>query len=541
MSFETRIVSAGAQRSRYLAGAALLFALGVLALHFGRVLASGYIAIGFPWELDYGEGIVWEQMRLMLAGRGYGPIDTLPAIVFHYPPVFHMLTAGVSRAADLDPLAAGRLISVASTLLIGLFAGLMATRAVRAESNGPTAATCGLVACFATFSFWPIAFWSPLMRVDMVATALSFAGVLAAMAALRRPFLILVAAFLFVASVFTKQTSVVAPAAVFLTFLLLRPKLAWMLAGSCFALGTAVLAALVVATDGGFLRHVFLYNVNRFEPWRLLVIVRAILAHSFYAAVLVIGVSARLRATLPLYRRSTSIAELRQRLLAKSNDAFFLLLLVYALLAALVMISIGKSGSNVNYMIEWMAVLAILLGIAVHDSVDAAFSGTQPTSNRAFGHPAFLPLLIGIQALNVQPPRDYAEDMEAKRVAELEVLQRLVSSAEDPVISDSMVLLVRSGVAVQWEPAIFAELASTGAWDESDFMERISAGEFAFFVTDGTRGGQLFDSRYNPAVTDAMEAAYPVRKELAGYTLHLRPGANGNESSAIRGSRPDRL
>lgn len=541
MSFETRIVSADAQRSRYLAAAALLFALGVLALCFGRVLAAGFLAIGFPWELDYGEGIVWEQMRLMLAGRGYGPIDALPAVVFHYPPVFHMLTAAVSRVVDLDPLAAGRLVSLASTLLISLFAGLMAARAVRAESAGPTTAVCGLVACLAIFSFWPIAFWSPLMRVDMVATALSFAGVLAAMSALRRPFLMLVAAFLFVAAVFTKQTSIVAPAAVFLIFLLLRPKLAWILAGGCLALGTAVLATLALATDGGFVRHVFLYNVNRFEPWRLLVIVHAILAHSLYAAVLVIGVSARLRTALPLYRRSNSIAELRQRLLAKPNDAFFLLLLVYALLAGFMTISIGKSGSNVNYLIEWMAVLAVLLGIAVHDSVDAAFGATQPTSKRVFGHPTCLPLLIGIQALIVQPPIDYTEHVAAKRVTELEVLQRLVSSAEGPVISDDMALLVRSGVPVQWEPAIFAELASTGAWDEFDFIERIRAGKFAFFVTVGTRGHRLFDSRYNPAVADAMETAYPVRRELAGYTLHLRPGANGNESSAIRGSGPDRL
>lgn len=530
MSCEARIVSAGARRSRCLAAAALLFALGALALCFGRVLAAGFLASGFPWELDYGEGIVWEQMRLMLAGRAYGPIDALPAVVFHYPPLFHMLTAAVSRVVDLDPLAAGRLVSLASTLLISLFAGLMAARAVRAESAGPTAALCGLVAGLAIFSFWPIASWAPLMRVDMVATALSFAGVLAAMSALRRPFLMLVAAFLFVAAVFTKQTSIVAPAAVFLVFLLLRPRLAWILAGGCLALGTAVLTTLALATDGGFVRHVFLYNVNRFEPWRLLVIVNAIIAHSLYAAVLVIGVFGRLRTALPLYRRSNSIAELRQRLLARPSDAFFLLVLVYALLAGFMTISIAKSGSNINYLIEWMAVLAVLLGIAVHDAVDTAFCATQPTSKRVFV-PVLLTLLIGIQALIVHPLIDYTERMAARRVTELEVLQRLVSSAEGPVVSDDMVLLVRSGVPVQWEPAIFAELASTGAWDESEFIQRIRAGKFAFFVTVGTRGQRLFDSRYNPAVADAMETAYPVRRELAGYTLHLRPGPNGTKAS----------
>jgi hypothetical protein len=32
----------------------------------------------------------------------------------------------------------------------------------------------------------------------------------------------------------------------------------------------------------------------------------------------------------------------------------------------------------------------------------------------------------------------------------------------------------------------------------------------------------MFDSRYTPAVADAMDAAYPRRERTAGYVLHLR-------------------
>jgi hypothetical protein len=522
MKAEPRIVAAPTDRARLCAAAAILFALAALVFDAGRLFAAGEAALRFRWELDYGEGIVWEQMRLMLAGRGYGPIDGLPAIVFHYPPVFHLVTAALAGGTGLDPLAAGRLVSLSSTLLTGAFAGLVAAKAVRAETSLPVAALCGVVGGLAVFSFWPVAYWAPLMRVDMLATALSLAGVYAAMLALKRPPLILLASVCFVAAVYTKQTSIVAPGAVFLTFLLLRPRLAWACAGGCILLGLAALGALAWSTDGGFVRHIFLYNVNRFEAWRLLLIQDVVLAHLFYFVVLAIGLAARLKSRLPLYRRAGSVAALRERLSSAPGDAFLLLVLVYAVLAGLMTLSVAKSGSNVNYFIEWVAVLAILLGILVQDAAAAAVAGIRAGgSTRLIAQPALLPLLIGVQALVVPPLPGRTETLAGARIPQLEALSTMVRNAGRPVISDDMVLLRRSGVPIQWEPAIFAELASTGAWDERRFVQYIRARRFAFFVTVGDRGQRLFDSRYNPAVAEAIDAAYPVRRKLAGYTLHI--------------------
>ena len=126
MSFEQPIVPADVEKIRLRATGALLFAVIAMAFVFQRFLAEGYGAVQFGWQLDYGEGIVWEQMRLMVAGRGYGAIDGLPAIVFHYPPLFHMVTAALAAVTGLDALAVGRSVSIGSTLLIGLFAGLIA-------------------------------------------------------------------------------------------------------------------------------------------------------------------------------------------------------------------------------------------------------------------------------------------------------------------------------------------------------------------------------------------------------------------------------
>jgi hypothetical protein len=523
VSFETAVVPARKTRDRPWVVVAFLFALVATGYRLIQFLADGVIAIRFPWELDYGEGIVWEQMRLMMAGRGYGAIDGLPAIVFHYPPVYHSVTAAISTLGGLDPLAVGRSVSLGSTLLIALFGGLIAAKVVRADCAPRTAALCGLVAFLATFCFAPVGFWAPLMRVDMLSIALSFAGVLVAMAALKRPRFILISAGLFVAAVFTKQISIVAPAAVFLTFLLLRPRLAWTLAAACTLIGLAVLGGLMLATDGRFVRHIFLYNVNRFDPGRLTSILGAILVHYLFAAALIVGFAQRLRSRLPVYRGSGGLAGLRARLDASPGDALFLLVTVYAVLAGVMALGVAKSGSNVNYFIEGMAVLAILLGIFAADAANAAFGLARTRGRGVLFHPLLIPLMIGLQAVNGPGRNNYVEHRSAARVAELKTLQAMIRAAPKPVVSDDMVVLMRSGKAVQWEPAIFAELARTGDWNEQPFVDLVKARHFAFFVTVGERGDRLFDSRYNPAVADAMYKAYPQRRTIADYTLHLPP------------------
>ena len=245
-----------------------------------------------------------------------------------------------------------------------------------------------------------------------------------------------------------------------------------------------------------------------------------------FVTAILFGVILRVKSTFPNYRDAGAVIALRERLQSSPGDTRFFMLLVYAALAFLMTLTIAKSGSNANYLIEWMAVLAILLGIVTRDAANTAVRHSFPRRIRICSRaPSFVPLLFGLQALIFFPIVDYAEHRAPSRIAELETLEAMVRAAPRPVISDDMVLLLRAGVPVQWEPAIFAELASTGTWDERPFVDRVKAGQFAFFITARQRGDRLFDSRYNPAVADAMDAAYPVKRKIAGYTIHLPIGA----------------
>lgn len=516
-------ISASLDRSPGTHGARLALALAAAVLLGGVIshLSSAVAAIRFPYELDYGEGIVWQQMRLIVAGKGYAPIDAFPAIVFHYPPVYHLLTAALAGATGMDELAAGRALSVTGTVVAAGFVGLIARHLVRFGAGAAASSICGLIAGAIVFSMAPVVQWSTLMRVDMVALALTFAGVYFGLRALNRPGFVIAASLCFVAAVYTKQSAVAAPAAVFATLLFVRPRTALAGIATAIVVGLTVLAFLHVATDGGFVRHIFLYNLNRLDPSRLGGVAAAWGVKALYLVVAGFGVVRYLRSRAT-FHGGGGFEQIRRRMTASPADSAFSMVLVHALFSTLTLVMVAKSGSNINYMLEWACVLAILVGAALREAAKAA---TDPSpgasSTRSPIMICLLPLVVASQAMLLPTARDNGAIVLPARQVEFDMLVQLVSEAPQPVVSDDMVVVLRGGKPVVWEPAIFAELASTGLWNEAPFVRRIETGEFAFFITAGGAGEHPFINRYNPAVARAIAAAYPVKRRLAGFNLHF--------------------
>src|SRR5262245_45459142 len=163
----------------WLARAALVAFLAVLASRAEHVVVAAIEAIGFPLDMDYGEGIVLQQVLLILTNRAYGDINSYPFIVFHYPPVYHLVVRGLT-ALGYDLVHAGRAVSVVATVAIAGIVGLLVYGGL---SSGLTktarlfgAAAGGL----AIFALQPVALWIPFARVDMLAVGFSLAGLLCA-------------------------------------------------------------------------------------------------------------------------------------------------------------------------------------------------------------------------------------------------------------------------------------------------------------------------------------------------------------------------
>lgn len=522
---------AGSHRRQYARlGLAALAIVSVWNL-FQYAIGAG-LAIRFPYGLDYGEGIVWQQMQLLLSGDGYGTIEGFPAIVFHYPPLYHVAVGMLSAVTGMDQLAAGRLLSIGSTVVMSGFIAASVVALSSARTGRTPGWIGGLLAASIVLSTLPVQSWSYLMRVDMLSLAFGFAGFYFGLRSLTRPGAIHVAAVLFVAAVYTKQTTIAGPIAVFAVLLFLRPRTAWAGIATGLGLGLVALALMIWLTDGEFLHHILLYNINRFQ-WRGLLGIGAMFqTHLLYVIVALFSIYIWHGRLPSHYFNEAGWRGLRQRLLASSADAGYTMALLYLVLVTLMLPMALKSGASVNYFLEWGCIVGLFTGFVLVDA--AAVAMGKPVAAKAEIVIAILPLILAVNASQLSgATRELLSGHLPPRQA-MARLAELVKAAPAPVVSDDMVIVLRGEKPVIWEPAIFAELASKDMWDERPFLSKIEAREFAFFITQGKAGDRLYDSRYSPSVSRAIQTYYPAKHRLAGYYLHFPDGALPAYAASLR-------
>jgi hypothetical protein len=423
-------------------------------------------------------------------------------------------------------LMTGRAVSVICTLTIG---GLVA--ALIYDSVGPnTGRTARLVGAaiggLTVFSYWPVVIWSPLMRVDMLAIMLTAMGLWLAVRSSRRPWLLHLAVLSFVLAAYTKQTCVTAPIAVLIVSLMTD----WRHALRAYALGlVAGLTALFVltwSTDGGFLRHILLYNINTFSVAGAVRIARSQTQQFVFLLLALYGLAAGWKwlAGSPGWKAPAAFSRyLKHHAQARP----IVMLTLYLILATLMLVTTGKSGASLNYLIEWMCIWSVLIGILVAAALEPVL--TASARQRDAAGPANLgwfaslvPAVLAAQIL-IMPTARNPNGTDPAILAQLDALVAKIADARQPVLSKDMVLLQKAGKSVPWEPGIFAELANTGRWDERLITDMIAARAFAFIVTRGYPDTWTHDDPFTPAVDRAIQEAYPRTEELGGRLIHLPP------------------
>jgi hypothetical protein len=218
----------------------------------------------------------------------------------------------------------------------------------------------------------------------------------------------------------------------------------------------------------------------------------------------------------------------RKAILSNQNTTTFLALLSYFLVATPALIWFFKAGANMNYTIEWFVTCTMLIGVTLFDSANV-LSGMNCKDGRAKKNALKIsaigvPVIIAIHvfAVDLSIVRCKIDpNLNRVHMEELKKLTAIVRESHKPVISDDMVLLLRSGKSVEWEPFGIALNEKAGKWDGLPFEARIRQGDFSMFITEGKRGDVTFDERYTRAVSDAMDETYPVKRTIANLTLHL--------------------
>ena len=371
-------------------------------------------------------------------------------------------------------------------------------------------------------TFVPVQIWSLLMRVDMLALSLSLGGVACAIASLRRPTLLYAAVALFVLSVFTKQTLIAAPLATLSIILVRTPRQGILAVAFGVVLGGGALAALAAATGGGFVRHVFLYNLNRFDfNVAIYATLMWLCAYAVYAGLAAIALMGRWRLLRPEWQGLSGAVRLIRH---DDSAAWSAIMAVYLILAMASLATAGKSGAAPNYFLEWFSVICIWLGVGIAQRLAAVArqDTRRPLPGRIIAA-VLVPFALLAQQVG-QPsviPRLHAGLVGPANLQAGDAMLELLRDIRGPVLSDEMVLLLRAGKQVSLEPAIFAELAATGRWQEAQLLDMLNNHVFGAVITVGGPGDAVFNARYLPRTQAAILGAYPKVQAYGNYQVRL--------------------
>lgn len=246
-----RVPSGSDARLGRLAAQRVLAAIVVIAtaLAAGAFVYVAFRRISHPYELEWMEGGVLDEVGRVLHGRQLYTRPSMASTPYLYPPLFTWVGAGVAKVFGLN-LPALRAVSVVATCGVG--AALFGL--VRYETRDRIAALL-TVGCFLAV-YRVGGAWFDVARVDMLFLALLFAGLLLIRVARSVP-VACAAAIVLVLAALTKQTAVL-PALAVIPFAVLRGRRSGIAYAVAFA-GVGVAAALVlqIATHGWFVFYVW--------------------------------------------------------------------------------------------------------------------------------------------------------------------------------------------------------------------------------------------------------------------------------------------
>ena len=500
VAFLTRLGPYVDQGARVALKIFLAVAVVIFVIHAGMALSHRY-------PLDYGEAPLVNHARRLIQGQNiYQPtLDEPPYLIANYPPLY--IIAIAPFVALFGPnFWAGRAISMACALATAFFLSRIATlHAERPQKRRITLVTGGL---FLAIPY--VVGWSSMARVDLLALALS-TGALYIISREPTPATwreLLPTALLLIAAAYTRQSyGLAAPLAAFVWLWHRQGRAsAFKLAALVGGGGLLLLLLLTLITQGGFLFHIVTANVNPFEwetvahYWRELRDIAPIM-------LIVAGAYVALGFT-PLRPKAWP------------------LLTPYLLGALLAAVTIGKVGSNINYLLELSAALSLMMGNLLetwHAPIDA-------DKNRRGGRPylhAGVSLLIVVQIgwlmqASLQGP---AQSLKAhlKPKSSLEDLDWLVAHADAPILADEyMGILTLQDRPLYIQPFEVTQLANAGTWDQTKLLEEIRDQKFSLILIHHFMNWPVYKSRWTPEMLDAVTANYAATRFLAD-TLVFEP------------------
>ena len=424
-------------------------------------------------ELTPVESIVALHSNMLATGQGlYYDLNHYPFTVSPYGPLFYG-AAALLRKIGLPPFLGPRLLSFGA--LLAAFGSVF--RVLQILIGNPYARLAGLLLAACTAN---VLFWGTAGQTDMLAVAFS----LAAFAAFqgwrdhRTPRSLLASGLFVILAVFTKQTSVAAGTAIGLCLLFEDRKIAvWWIAGVA-SVCAALAFGLNALTHGHYLQNAIFANINPFSLDKLLQHVRYFaLTCGGLLVVVAAGLRYSSRRLAPLY--------------------------TYTLLSAAIwLVTAPKIGSDLNYQIETMLLLAVCAACAL-DRLD--YFPKLFRQDRGWVTLLNIPLLLHV-VLNVVLTMNILASrvlMEPQKAAESAALMPYLQPA-GRVLTSQFNALVHSRGNMEVEPLIYTLLVNAGRVDPAPVLRDLSQRRFQRVII----GQDIFASN-RPAWDDQETLSFP--------------------------------
>lgn len=493
----------------------LLGVVGFNALGFALAAVRELTALR---DLTHPEGVlVYNTLELVRGGALYRDFLTPPYIHTPYGPLLYLLSLPAVVLLGGDVAAgylAGRTVVLLATGSTVLLVGLLAARLTGSRR-------AGVLAGLAFLTVPPLVPWGYSMRPDLLAIALSLAGLAAAWRTVHDRDLswaqaALVAALL-LAALWSKQTALAAPVALLL---------AWGTAGRW---RSAVRFLLFFGGAGVLL-------VGAAHVWT---------QGAFYQNA-VEGMRCGLRPRAP-YHMALHLLRLGGPLLAAAvlglrdwNRHWHLPVIYAGTGIALALLFALRGGSDINHLFEPLAAVALVAGGGFARALNEAAQGKHGISALAL---ALLVLFAPGGARTVDELLGKAGDLDRARPALLRTLARepgeiLTFSTDLPLLSHRSPRLL--------DPMIFACLAGAGTWDPAPLADLLRRGEIPTVVLLTTAGGGIFANHHGipvwpPSVLRSIEDRYrPVGDYGLQRVYEPLPVATRSDGGAAPGEAPPR-
>jgi hypothetical protein len=465
-----------------------------------------------PFQRDYGEGhVLFMSQQILDIHEAYKPLDSLPLVAFVYPPGY-MVASHLAGALLGHLLAVGRILSLVSTLGIGMAAGLIIlfSTPVRFPLLWRLAAAAfGGAAPFAAES---VQKWASLMRVDMLALFFMYSGLAVYIVLGKRERWQFAAGALFLLALFTKQTMLSAPLACLIFGLLTCPWRTIRVYTSLAVAGLAGVFWLNAVTQGGFLTHIVLYNRNAYS-WRSAGLQVFQHIQDLLPSV-VIGAAVFLGVMNPVAIRRNGWRRFLQVRCGLSGRAVLIVGLT-SMLEAISMLTVGKTGSNFNYFLGWDISTGILCGLFLFRLLATWETRARPNKRGSLILVVLLVSAVYLPSIGLAPnllPKTGFEDQAQDDAALIGILR----ATSGPVFSENLLLPFQAGKAVEVEPATLCYIANAGQWDEAQFLELLDRHYFRLIVAYNIYA----PDRYTPAVAASIESAYVLQQRVGRYAVY---------------------